>query len=206
MDHFPLVYEKYYDHEAHRGTGTEPDDPFEYTHRDLVDALDHQGLLSVKAREAVKVVGVWDTVGFHREGESGEKFEFRNTELSPRIPYAYHALALDERREPFEPTLWKKPTDETIKKSLGRTPEPPHEMRQVWFSGRHSDIGGGLDDPRLSDIALGWMIAQVARDRKLAFVDIDEEHGHYLIAEEDLEKPASKQWSTAKGSANEPEW
>ncbi len=77
---------------------------------------------------------------------------------------------------------------------------------QVWFSGRHSDIGGGLDDPRLSDIALGWMIAQVAKDRKLAFIDIDEDHGHYLVTPEALQKPTEKKWSTCKGSANEPEW
>jgi Uncharacterized alpha/beta hydrolase domain (DUF2235) len=133
MDHFPLVYEKYYDHEAHRGDGTEPDVPFEIIHKDLVKALDQEGLLSLDAREAVKVVGVWDTVGFHKEGEGGEKFEFRNTELSPRIPHAYHCLALDERREPFEPTLWKKPSDEAIKAAFkGQLPASyPHEMQQV---------------------------------------------------------------------------
>ena len=163
MDHFPLVYEKYYDHEAHRGDGTEPDKPFEDTHTDLIDALTQRDFLAVDARKAVKVVGVWDTVGFHREGEGGEKFEFRNTELSPLIPHAYHCLALDERRKPFAPTLWKKPSDETIEKALGHKPEKPHEMQQVWFSGRHSDIGGGLDDPRLSDIALGWMIARLRK-------------------------------------------
>jgi hypothetical protein len=50
------------------------------------------------------------------------------------------------------------------------------------------------------------MIAQVAKDRKLAFTDIDEEDGHYLITPEALKKPTEKKWSTSKGSANEPEW
>ena len=133
MDHFPLVYEKYYDHEAHRGDGSEPDLPFENVYKKFVAALKDKELLAVSAQEAVKVVGVFDTVGFHREGESGEKFEFRNTELSPRIPHAYHCLALDERRKPFIPTLWKQPSDEANKLAYGsKMPDThPHEMRQV---------------------------------------------------------------------------
>ena len=79
-------------------------------------------------------------------------------------------------------------------------------MQQVWFSGRHSDIGGGLDDPRLSDIALGWMIANVAKDRKLAFIDIDEDDGHYLVDKAKLSDPVPKGWATKQGNANEPEW
>ena len=108
MDHFPVVYESYYNHEAHRGLEGESDGPFETVHRKLVEDLVDKRLLNIQAKDAVKVVGVFDTVGFHREGASGEKFEFRNTELSPRVQAGYHALSLDERRQPFEPTLWKK--------------------------------------------------------------------------------------------------
>src|SRR5262249_6133187 len=31
---------------------------------------------------------------------------------------------------------------------------------QVWFPGVHSDVGGGYEDSRLSDLALEWMIQE----------------------------------------------
>ena len=71
--------------------------------------LDNARVRVQEAKDAMQVIGVWDTVGFHAEGKGGEKIEFHNTELSPRVAYAYHALALDERRWEFMPTLWKCP-------------------------------------------------------------------------------------------------
>ena len=65
-------------------------------------------------------------------------------------PTARHALAIDERREDFEPTLWE--------------PRDKLDLQQVWFAGSHSDIGGGYpaDDQGLlaSDSALEWMVGQ----------------------------------------------
>jgi hypothetical protein len=208
MDHFPLVYQKYYDHEAHM-TSQGPDSrPFEVAHKAFVDDLDKRGLLNTTARDAIKIVGVWDTVGFHAAGMFEEKVEFRNCELSPRVACAYHALALDERREPFRPTVWVKPSEDSIKLAFGTNPPPfKQDMQQCWFSGRHSDIGGGLDDPRLSDIALGWMIAQCSKEGKLAFTDIDTKDD-YLIDSTKTPNPVSQDtpWGTFKGNANEPEW
>src|SRR5690606_6238454 len=60
--------------------------------------------------------------------------------------YAFHALAIDERRGPFEPTLW-------IEK-----PKPGQLMSQTWFPGVHSDVGGGYVENGLSDITLQWMM------------------------------------------------
>jgi hypothetical protein len=36
-------------------------------------------------------------------------------------------------------------------------------LKQVWFAGNHSDIGGSYpeDESRLSDIALGWMLEEL---------------------------------------------
>ena len=41
------------------------------------------------------------------------------------VKHAFHALALDERRKAFRPTLWYIPEDQTIKP----------ELKQVWVSG-----------------------------------------------------------------------
>ena len=100
----------------------------------------------------IQCVGVWDTVGalgiplraFGRQNK--EKYEFLDTRLSKAIKYAFHALAIDEHRGPFKPTLWDSDPVE------GQT------VQQVWFAGAHSDVGGGYPEHSLSDITLDWMI------------------------------------------------
>lgn len=63
------------------------------------------------------------------------------------VDYAYQAVALDERRSSFLPALWTEANDPDLK-----------EIKQVWFSGNHSNIGGGYKDTGLSDITLLWMM------------------------------------------------
>jgi uncharacterized protein (DUF2235 family) len=104
----------------------------------------------------IRFVGVWDTVGSLGIPLRGlrwltfRKHAFHDTELSSLVSHACHALAIDELRAPFEPTLW------TAKPKEGQTVE------QVWFSGVHSDIGGGYNDSSSSDVALGWMLERAA--------------------------------------------
>jgi hypothetical protein len=74
------------------------------------------------------------------------------------VAHAFHALAIDERRAPFAPSLW----------DPGR--KPGQSVQQLWFPGTHSDVGGGNPDRSLSDIALQWMI-DCARGVGLAFDD-----------------------------------
>lgn len=100
-------------------------------------------------------IGVWDTVralglkGLDSVVEMlGLKHRFHNATLSPKAPHGRQALAIDEDRETFKPELW----DE-------RDAPATQTIRQVWFAGVHSDIGGGYEDSRgLSDVALKWMI------------------------------------------------
>lgn len=82
------------------------------------------------------------------------------------VENAFHALALDEHRDTFYPTLW----------TLPDTKEGEHDadgiylggsgkcnLKQCWFPGVHSDVGGSYGDakPRdVSDIALAWMVDQ----------------------------------------------
>jgi uncharacterized protein (DUF2235 family) len=110
----------------------------------------------------VKFIGVWDTVGSLGIPLRGlrsltrKKYQFHDTELSGVVEHAYHALAIDERRAPFEPTLWH------------YQPKPGQTVEQVWFCGAHSDVGGGYASTGLSDIALEWMIEK-ARGTGLEF-------------------------------------
>jgi Uncharacterized alpha/beta hydrolase domain (DUF2235) len=219
MDQFPFVYDQYYDHAAHMSMSGARSLSFEDSHPLSIAALERKGLLQTSARAAVKIIGVWDTVGFHASGRGDEKIEFHNLSLSPLVQYAFHALALDETRWPFKPTLWVRPSKQALAKGtqtlakFGRSPFT-QDMQQVWFSGYHSDIGGGLEDPRLSDIALGWMIAQCSRTGLLDFTDLDSGGKEtYLISDSSVATDSSKPklqtaedtWSTALGRANAPE-
>ena len=106
---------------------------------------------SRNSREAtVKFIGVWDTVGAlgiplcGLSALTAHRYKFHDVKLSSRVPFAYHALAIDERRRPFRPSLWEAQTKE------GQTVE------QVWFAGVHSDVGGSLD-PVLGKPSFDWM-------------------------------------------------
>ncbi|PTU20471.1 hypothetical protein P175DRAFT_0531806 [Aspergillus ochraceoroseus IBT 24754] len=139
-------------------------------------------------RFTVEIVGVWDTVGFHKSWLGrflGEKLEFHNTILSREVKYAFHALALDENRTAYQPTLWHSPDN-----------AEGQELLQVWFSGVHTDIGGGGNDPRLSNIALAWMVAQCTKYNQLSF---DVEGYLFDIPPATLETDATPLWATALG-------
>jgi hypothetical protein len=75
------------------------------------------------------------------------------------VRHAYPAIAIDERRRPFRPTLWEPNQDK---------PPENQTLEQVWFAGVHCDVGGGYRDPSLSEIPLLWM-ADRAHDCGLAF-------------------------------------
>lgn len=59
----------------------------------------------------IKAVGVWDTVGAmglprYIKDERADAFRFTDTRLSPNVVNGFHAIALDEQRIDFTPTLW----------------------------------------------------------------------------------------------------
>lgn len=104
----------------------------------------------------IEMVGVWDTVkalGLRLPivwQFSAENHAFHSHELGPSIRNGFHALAIDETREVFEPVMWTCPEG-----FMGR-------VEQVWFPGTHGDVGGQLDDFQqarpLANIPLCWML------------------------------------------------
>lgn len=89
-----------------------------------------------------------------------DRFAFHNVDLSSITKVNLHAVAIDEHRKPFEAALWRKPKFKTFKTAT----------EQVWFSGAHSDIGGGYipEEERdsqypcsLDDITLNWLIQRL---------------------------------------------
>jgi uncharacterized protein (DUF2235 family) len=84
--------------------------------------------------------------------------KFYDQKLNRRVGYARHALSIDERRADFEQVKWIYDGD-----ARERTKSEPDLLRQTWFAGDHSDIGGSYieNESRLSDNALHWMIEQL---------------------------------------------
>ena len=115
----------------------------------------------------ITFIGVWDTVGalgipggFAGRKEISRVFSgwqtlwgFHDTQLSSQVLNAVQALAIDERRSAFKPTLW----------TQGSGAPPTQNLKQVWFTGAHSEVGGGTEDSALSDITLLWMAAEAER-------------------------------------------
>ena len=120
--------------------------------RELKDGLfrdmrgEHHNIKDV----TIKACAVWDTVA----ALPGGKLKFIDERIPPNIELAIHALALNEERDKFTPLLWK---NEPRSESYQKLPE----LRQCWFLGSHSDVGGGNKDVGLANIALAWVIAQL---------------------------------------------
>ncbi|UFS99412.1 DUF2235 domain-containing protein [Nocardia huaxiensis] len=107
----------------------------------------------------VNFLGVFDTVGaMGIPGITAWRHRFHDVRLSRIVHCARQALALDERRRNFEPCLWEVPVE--LQEKYYRT----DRVKQVWFEGVHSDIGGGYRECGLSDITLRWMVAEAERE------------------------------------------
>lgn len=89
---------------------------------------------------AIKMLGLWDVVTAPMDKYQGYQDNIR----SPLVENLYHAMAANERRKDFPVMQYNSQQDGTT---------------QTWFSGAHSDVGGGYpeDERELSDIAFNWM-------------------------------------------------
>lgn len=100
--------------------------------------LEFRKAFSVCGAEELPItfLGVWDTVGALGIPVAGlrrltaDKYLFHDTELSGTVKNAAHALAIDEYRGAFQPTLWR------------WKPKEGQRVTQTWFAGAHSDVGG----------------------------------------------------------------
>ncbi len=103
----------------------------------------------------IHFLGVWDTVGAlgiplpALARLNSADYAFHDTALGANVGTAVHAVAVDEHRIDYTPTLWTS------------VPDPAHQtVVQRWFAGAHDDVGGGYADRRLSDLTLRWMQEQ----------------------------------------------
>jgi hypothetical protein len=166
----------------------------------------------------VKFIGVWDTVGalglpFGKiKGISASTLLYHHTRPSSAFENMYHALAIDEHRKLYRPTLWegfypKNPkTGEPIEKPV---PEW-QQIEQRWFVGAHSNVGGGYPNNALATVPLAWL-QRKASDLGLAFRDridlVGDEHlapvidsyrqfmkGTYRLVSRRHYRPIGREW------------
>jgi len=108
----------------------------------------------------ITCIGVWDTVGaLGAPGVigkvasvfNGNKYAYHDVGLNDFVLNAFHALAIDERRRPFAPTLWTRPTGWA------------GQLEQAWFPGVHSNVGGGYKPDGLANEALHWIVSKAEK-------------------------------------------
>lgn len=92
-------------------------------------------------------VGVWDTVS--SVGWIWDPVRLPYTARNPSMKHGRHAVSIDERRCYFRNNLWG-------------VPFSGQDIKQLWFAGVHSDIGGSYayNESGLSQIALEWMVGE----------------------------------------------
>ena len=123
-------------------------------------------LLRYSSEVPVKFVGVWDTVGAlgnfsdHLALFTGGNQKFLDTNLRVSEKYVFHAMAIDEHRHAFSPTLFTKyaPKDSMEAPAAER---PVADTEQRWFIGAHSNVGGGLENDLLAQMPLKWLMEKV---------------------------------------------
>lgn len=105
----------------------------------LLDSLSGYAMDNAK----IKMLGVWDTVGSLGipaawGGIDTVQYGFLDTSLHPDVLNAYQALAIDEQRAQFPPTLWEGQfaAGQTVEQVIGHWPLNLPPTRPVRFSSR----------------------------------------------------------------------
>ena len=144
----------------------------------------------------IHFIGVWDTVDavglpfdelkkvisfvLKRKPFRRLWWNFHDYKLNKRVHHAYQALALDDERKTFHPVLWETSGGTTgAETASGDQPESTdakasgektQTVKQVWFAGAHSNVGGSYPKDSLSFVSLDWMMGK-AEQCGLRFFD-----------------------------------
>jgi len=123
-------------------------------------------LVEWSRRVPIHCVGVFDTVGalglnalaipWLRDHTA----QFHDARLTTLVLNGFQALAVDEHRTSFAPIPWYRETDAGIPQNETAN---GGRIEQRWFTGAHSNVGGGYEDDILAQFSLAWMIEEVSR-------------------------------------------
>jgi len=146
--------------------------------------LEEAWMLEYSMPVPIKFVGVWDTVGAlgipfgNIPVISRKDYQFLETDLRINNDFAYHALAIDEHRKAFAPTLWTRTVSKDGPPDASYPTRPIEAVEQRWFVGAHANVGGGYMSDLLAQIPLRWLMSKASghglRFRKDIRIDGDE--------------------------------
>ena len=112
----------------------------------------------------IQFMGLWDTVASVLVPKANMLFLptmkfLAFTKENPLVAKVRHAIAIDERRSMFRPYLWAN-EGEHWRNPYNDSGAKAQDIKQRWFAGVHSDIGGGMPEAEagLSKFPLNWMI------------------------------------------------
>jgi uncharacterized protein (DUF2235 family) len=120
-------------------------------------------------RVTIRFMGCWDTVASvivpRRDRfyiPSLEELPF--VRENPSVQVFRHALAVDEKRRMFRASEWAEPQLFKSNPFVKDEQADPQDIKQVWFSGVHSDIGGGYPETEsgAAKLPLKWMMEEAA--------------------------------------------
>ncbi|CAE6499538.1 unnamed protein product [Rhizoctonia solani] len=126
----------------------------------------------------IKCLVTWDTVGSVRNGtkEMIDALQLDDDALASNVENAYHAVSFHENRQKFMCTLYG-------------SAAPSQNLKQIWFSGAHSDVGGGYAEMELADITLAWVVGEI-----MPFVGINTEFVEKSLSN----NPKKPKWGTSQ--------
>ena len=166
--------------------------------KDLKDKANQFTIAHPNMWAEVEFLGVWDTVpalgvvalaglSLVVDRLPWWRFSFHDFALHRSVKNAYQVLSIDDDREWFWPTIWNRYGDESRQK-----------IKQVWFSGAHTDVGGGFAEAGLSDVTLEWMV-QKALLHGLRFYLGSRKYWNFCVAPDatDIDHPPRAGWGKA---------
>lgn len=100
--------------------------------------------------------GLWDTVssvGWFLDLSGLKKSSMPYTAKLDQVAAVRHAVSMDERRSFFRQNLVD---------GMQCPGDLPRDLKQVWFAGVHSDVGGSYPEAEagLANITLRWMLKE----------------------------------------------
>jgi len=131
--------------------------------------------LFLRSRQAtIRFMGLWDSVSSLIAPRrdllylAADRGPLPFTRTNPSVEIFRHALAVDERRRMFRYTRWRARQSFSSDR-YARDDHRAQDIREVWFAGVHSDIGGGYEENAgLSKFPFMWM-AREASEAGLRF-------------------------------------
>jgi len=124
------------------------------------------GRIAGAKRATLHFLGLFDTVSSvilpGRNGIFPGLATLPYTRVNPSVEVVRHACAIDERRVMFRLNRWEEPQPFQPNPYAPLDAPPLQDVKQVWFAGNHSDVGGGYPeaDAGLAKIPLLWMLRE----------------------------------------------